>query len=64
MKRKIIVKQRNPFVALALKRKAGSHRKTNKAVRRLDKVRDRGEAVSQRTFNPPVPSSNLGGPTI
>jgi hypothetical protein len=40
MKRKMIVKQRNPFVALALKRKAGSHRKTNKAVRRSCKVRD------------------------
>ena len=40
MKRKMIVKQRNPFVALALKRKAGSHRKTNKAVRRLEKTRN------------------------
>jgi hypothetical protein len=39
MKRKMTVKQRNPFVALAMKRKAGSHRKTNKAVRRLDKMR-------------------------
>ena len=64
MKRKITVKQRNPFVVLTLKRKAGSHRKTNKAVRRWDKVRDRGEAVSQQTFNLPIPSSNLGGPTI
>ena len=64
MKRKMTVKQRNPFVVLALKRKAGSHRKTNKAVRRSCKVRDRGEAVSQQTFNLPIPSSNLGGPTI
>lgn len=37
MKLKITVKQRNPFVALALKRKAGSHRKTNKALRRAQK---------------------------
>ena len=28
------VKQRNPFVVLALKRKAGSHRKSNKAMRK------------------------------
>ena len=64
MKRKIIVPQRNPFVVLALKRKAGSHRKSNKALRRCEKSRDRGEAVSQQTFNLPIPSSNLGGPTI
>ena len=29
---------RNPFVALALKRRAGAHRKPNKAVRRSEKV--------------------------
>lgn len=29
---------RNPFVALAAKRKAGPHRKSNKAVRRAQKV--------------------------
>lgn len=34
MKRKQIVKQRNRFVVLALMRKAGVHRKTNKALRR------------------------------
>lgn len=34
MKRKQIAKQRNQFVALALFRKAGAHRKTNKAIRR------------------------------
>ena len=34
MKYKMTVKQRNPFVVLALKRKAGSHRKSNKALRR------------------------------
>jgi hypothetical protein len=57
------MKPRNIFAVLASKRKAGSHRKSNKALRRLAKSRDRGEAVSQRTFNPPIPSSNLGGPT-
>ena len=39
MKRKMIAKQRNQFVVLALFRKAGAHRKTNKALRRLDKIR-------------------------
>jgi hypothetical protein len=31
---KPIVARRNPFVVAALKRKAGSHRKSNKALRR------------------------------
>ena len=34
MKRKLIVKQRNRFVALTLFRKAGVHRKSNKAMRK------------------------------
>ena len=34
MKRKQIVKQRNRFVALALFRKAGAHKKSNKALRK------------------------------
>jgi hypothetical protein len=34
MKHKMIVKQRNRFVVLALQRKAGVHRKSNKALRR------------------------------
>ena len=34
MKRKKIAKQRNQFVVLALFRKAGVHRKSNKALRR------------------------------
>ena len=38
MKRKTIAKQRNRFVALALMRKAGPHRKSNKALRRQDKM--------------------------
>jgi hypothetical protein len=58
------MKPRNIFAVLACKRKAGSHRKSNKALRRLAKVRDRSEAVSQRTFNPSIDSSNLSGPTI
>ena len=58
------MKPRNIFAVLASKRKAGSHRKSNKALRRQQKIRDRGEAVSQQTFNLPIPSSNLGGPTI
>ncbi len=34
MRHKMIVKQRNRFVALALFRRAGEHRKSNKALRR------------------------------
>ena len=33
------MKARNIFAFLASKRKAGSHRKSNKALRRLEKVR-------------------------
>ncbi len=33
MKRKLTVRQRNPFVALAIKRKAGSHKKPYKSLR-------------------------------
>jgi len=36
------VKQRNPFVVLALKRKAGSHRKPNKAMRKAQKQEQLG----------------------
>ena len=38
MKRKLIARQRNRFVALALFRKAGVHRKPNKALRRQHKA--------------------------
>ena len=38
MKRKSIAKERNRFVSLALFRKAGVHRKSNKALRRQDKM--------------------------
>lgn len=38
MKRKMTVPTRNPFVVLALKKTgAGSHRKSNKALRKLAK---------------------------
>jgi hypothetical protein len=37
MKRKLTVSARNPFVRLALFRKAGSHRKTNKQLRLVEK---------------------------
>jgi hypothetical protein len=38
MKRKQIVPKRNPFVCLVMRKTgAGSHRKSNKALRRLDK---------------------------
>jgi hypothetical protein len=42
MQRKQIVKQRNRFVVLALKRKAGVHRKTNKALRRAQNQQPMG----------------------
>lgn len=48
MKRKSIAKERNQFVALALFRKAGAHRKSNKAQRREQKMRDRIGGVAQR----------------
>lgn len=34
---KIKLTKRNPFVSLAIKRKAGSHRKTNKQLRAMSK---------------------------
>ena len=36
---KQIAKQRNPFVALALFKKAGKHKKSNKQIRRLENMR-------------------------
>ena len=57
------MKLRNIFAVLASKRKAGSHRKSNKALRKKEKQSGYGEKVSQRTFNSPVSSSNLGAPT-
>ena len=37
MKQKYPIKERNQFIALALFRKAGSHKKTNKALRKAEK---------------------------
>jgi len=43
MKSKLTVPKRNPFVCLVLKKTgAGSHRKSNKALRREVKIKDRG----------------------
>ena len=36
MKRKRIASPRNPFVKMALFRKAGTHRKSNKALRKAE----------------------------
>ena len=55
MKRKLSVPHRNPFVVLALKKTgAGSHRKPNKALRRLNKIRDRSSEAEQGAFNAKV----------
>lgn len=56
---------RNPFVAAAKFKKAGAHAKTNKALRRLEKVNEGRLAhlVEHPAFNRMVPSSNLGTPT-
>jgi hypothetical protein len=51
-KRKLTVPKRNPFVVLALKKTgAGSHRKTNKALRKRTKQSGYSSAVEQKTFN-------------
>lgn len=47
MKRKLIVRERNQFVALALFRKAGSHKKTNKQLRQRLKKEMSGLSSSQ-----------------
>ena len=57
------MKPRNIFAVLASKRKAGSHRKSNKALRRLTKLRDRSSKAEQEAFNFEVVSSSLTGPT-
>lgn len=58
MKSKLTVPKRNPFVCLVLKKTgAGSHRKSNKALRKQDKQRytkhgTDTELGRYRTFNP------------
>lgn len=56
---------RNPFVALAIFKKAGSHRKTEKALRRQETMR-LGSQLSGRAsgFYPGGSSSILDEPTI
>ena len=58
------MKPRNIFAVLANKRKAGSHRKSTKALRRLQKSRDRSSMGEQEAFTFEVVSSSLTGPTI
>lgn len=59
-------KPRNPLVASAVLRKAGAHRKTNKALRAEAKQHFRrvAQLVGQRTFNPQGVGSNPTAPTI
>ena len=67
MKQKPIAapKERNQFVAAALFRKAGAHQKTHKALRRTQKMRDRGvNGLAQQTLNLSGQGSNPCGPTI
>ena len=55
MKRKLNVPKRNPFVVLALKKTgAGVHRKSNKALRKMIKQRDRSSEAEQGAFNAKV----------
>ena len=52
-KQKVSIKipaARDPFVALAMKRKAGTHRKSNKAARRSEKVDHQGMQSEGRAF--------------
>ena len=51
----MLVKPKNIFAVLANKRKAGSHRKSNKALRRLEKIRDRNSKVEYPAFNRSIP---------
>ena len=48
-----ILAPRNPYAMAAMTKKAGSHRKSNKALRRLLKS-GRSSRVEQGTFNPPA----------
>lgn len=45
------MKPRNPFAIVVKKRKAGSHRKSTKALRKQAKQSGYGEMVSHGTFN-------------
>ena len=52
------MKARNIYAVLASKRKAGSHRKSNKALRRLEKSRGNFDG-EVRTLTPREHSSTL-----
>ncbi len=41
---------RNPFVVLAMKRKAGPHRKPTKAIRRAQKVNLNGDVAQRQSI--------------
>lgn len=62
MKRKIKVpKERNPFVAHVATKRSGAHGKTNKALRRAEKIKLMDRQLSwleHSTFNRNVLSSN------
>lgn len=64
MKQKQMARPRNRLVALALFKSAGVHRKSNKALRREQNMRDRSSKAEQEAFNFEVVSSSLTGPTI
>ena len=51
MKSKLTVPKRNPFVCLALNRKAGSHTKPRKALRKQDKQRGYSSMAEHPAFN-------------
>jgi hypothetical protein len=65
MKSKLTVPKRNPFVCLVLKKTgAGSHRKPNKAQRKLNKQRDRSSEAEQGAFNAEAEISKFSGHTM
>ena len=60
----MLVKSKNIFAVLANKRKAGSHRKSNKALRKAVKQGDRSSEAEQGAFNAEVEISKFSGPTM
>ena len=57
------MKVRNPFAIVVKKRKAGSHRKSNKALRKLAKQTGYNSTARISGFYPDYQSSNLCAPT-
>lgn len=66
LKRKLTLAPRNPLVAASMKRKAGVHRKSVKALRAQENFNTRclAQLVAQRTFNPKVAGSIPAAPTM